>query len=435
MWLVLAPARAAGRHPRRALLALALLTITSLFAALAYGQRQWRLAHRALEAEMPAEARSRLGVCLWVWPRSATVHLAAARAARLTGDVEEAEAHLGRCLKLAPATHAVQLEFLLLRVQAGEVDEVAATLIDSVENDHPETPLILETLSRAYMQVMRYKEAFQCLSRWIDETPEAAKPYQWRAWVYERLNRSTYAMEDYLKALELNPQLAPVRLRVAEMLLENNDPVGALPHLTWLLEQHPDPPVIKARLGQCRLLEGRFNEARRLLEEAAPHLPKDLTVLIQLSKLDMHEGRPADAEQRLRRVLEIAPNDPEALFQLTNVLRVQGRSDEAVATLERHHEHRALVHRTNKLLREEHSSTDPDFAAEVGGLLLKIDRERLGMYWLDRALALAPNHAVAHQALADYYDSKGNFEKAASHRRRLEMRTPVEAAVSSAKTP
>ena len=112
---------------------------------------------------MPAEARDRLGVCLRIWPRSAAVHLAAARAARLTGDVEQAETHLNRCLKLGPATHSVQLEFLLLRVQAGEVDEVAPTLIDSVENDHPETPLILETLSRAYMQVMRYEEAFDPL--------------------------------------------------------------------------------------------------------------------------------------------------------------------------------------------------------------------------------------------------------------------------------
>jgi tetratricopeptide (TPR) repeat protein len=434
-WILTFPARAAWRHPRRTLLAAAIVVIAAVFGALGYAQREWRLAHAALDAERPEEARSRLDVCLAVWPRSAPVHLAAARAARLTGDVNAAEAHLNRCLKLAGATHAVQVEFLLLRVQSGELDAVAPTLIDSVEKGHPETPLILETLSRAYMQVMRYKEAFACLSRWIEEAPGAAKPYQWRAWVYERLNRSTHAMEDYEKALELNPDLSPVRLRVAEMLLEDNDPVGALPHLTRLLEQHPDPPVIKARLGQCRLLEGRLDEARSLLEQAAPHLPNDLTLLIQLSKLDLQQQQPAQAEERLRRVLELAPNDPEALYQLATVLRVQGRSEESAATLKRYHEHNALVQRTNQMLREDHSPTDPDFAAELGGLLLRIDREKLGMYWLDRTLLLNPDHPDAHRALADYYDAKGSTEKAAAHRRRLEGQAPSKTTGPSAKTP
>jgi hypothetical protein len=57
------------------------------------------------------------------------------------------------------ATEAVQFEFLLLRVQTGEVDEVAPTLIDSVEKGHAESPLILETLSRAYILRLRYKAA------------------------------------------------------------------------------------------------------------------------------------------------------------------------------------------------------------------------------------------------------------------------------------
>ena len=62
----------------------------------------------------PAEAQDRLKFCLRVWPRSPDVHLLAARAARLTGNMPDAEAHLNRCIELQDgATEGVQLEFLL----------------------------------------------------------------------------------------------------------------------------------------------------------------------------------------------------------------------------------------------------------------------------------------------------------------------------------
>src|SRR5207248_11285658 len=109
-----------------------------------YAIRQWRAAQTALDEERPFEARDCLKFCLLVWPRSLEVNLLAARIARLTEkDLNVAESYLNRCLKLQNgATEAVQLEFLLLRVQGGEVDELAPILIDIVDKGHPEAPII-----------------------------------------------------------------------------------------------------------------------------------------------------------------------------------------------------------------------------------------------------------------------------------------------------
>src|SRR5207249_4098234 len=146
-------------------------------------------------------ARSHLNVCLFVWPRSARVHLLAARADRLSGDLEGAEAHLNRCLELqGGATEATQLEFLLLRAQAGEVDEVTPALFTYVENQHAETPLILKTLSGAYMRNLRYGPALQCLNRWIEEVPDAALAFFWRGWVLEGMRATEDSMKDYRRA-------------------------------------------------------------------------------------------------------------------------------------------------------------------------------------------------------------------------------------------
>src|SRR5207248_2447127 len=146
----------------------------------------------------PAEARSRLEVCLfwWPWSRSPDVHRAAARAARLTGDYSVAESHLQRCIKLENgATERTQLEFLLMRAQTGEEDEVDAPLSALVSNKHPEAPLILETLARAYMHRLRYGPAYYHLTRWLEMAPEAAKAYHWRGWVLERVNSHKLAMQ------------------------------------------------------------------------------------------------------------------------------------------------------------------------------------------------------------------------------------------------
>src|SRR5919202_231410 len=216
------PLRVARRRPLASLLALCVTLMAGGGGLDLYARSQWRAAQAALAADRPAEARQRLAICLFVWPRSPEVHHLAARAARLTNDIAAAEDELNQAIRVnGEATESVQLEFLLLRVQTGELDEVAATLVKSVEQDHPESPLILETLARAYITLLRYKSALACLNRWIELRPNEVKAYQWRGVVLERLDQYKAAAADYNKALELDPDLLPVRLRVAEMLMED----------------------------------------------------------------------------------------------------------------------------------------------------------------------------------------------------------------------
>src|SRR5262249_53076645 len=94
------PARAARRRPWLTLAVTGLILTATLLGGIWYVWHQWEQAQAALAADRPAEARSRLAVCLFVWPGDPEVHLLAARAARITGDLPAAEAHLKQCLKL-----------------------------------------------------------------------------------------------------------------------------------------------------------------------------------------------------------------------------------------------------------------------------------------------------------------------------------------------
>ena len=412
-------------HSKAILLGLALLLIVVAGTGVGfylYALHQWHAAELAVKEGRPSEALRSLDLCLLVWPQSVPVHLLTARAARLSGDYDAAEAHLNQCLKLQKGDASdIQLEFLLMRAQTGEEDEVAPLLVILVDNKHPETPLILKTLSRAYMHKLRYGPAFLYLDRWIREEPDSAEPLHWRGWVLERLNNAKAAMDDYQQALKLDPELLTVRLRVAEMLLEDHNPVEALPHLQWLNKKYPDRPDVMARLGQCRFLQGQEQEARSLLEAAVAKLPDDPALLLYLAKLELQDEKPAEAELWLRRLLKVDPFDTDAEYTLSTTLRQQNREEEAAAVLEQYEKHKTLVERANKLLKKEaeHPSKDPEAACEAGVALLNVGQDRLGLYWLNQALERSANYQPAHKALAEYFEKKGAKDQAAAHRRFL----------------
>jgi predicted Zn-dependent protease len=422
--------RAARRRPLRAALAgLVVLGTAAATGGYAYAVREWHRAQAAVRERHPGQAKSHLAVCLSVWPRDPAVHQLAARAARETGDFVTAEDHLNTCLKLERgASEATQIEFLLMRAQSGEVEEVAPLLFLFVDRGHPDAPLILETIALTYMHNLRYGPAYACLVRWVREVPDSARAYHYRGWVLERLNQPKQALDDYLHALDLEPGLVPVRLRVAEMYLEDKQPLDALPHLERLREQAPDRPEVLARLGQCRFLQGETVEARRLLEAAAEALPDDPQVLLYLARLDLQDRQPARAEARLRHLLDRDPADTEARYTLVSALKFQRRDQEAARELAEYDRHKALLERANKLLQDEarKPTRDPGPAYEVGALLLQIRQERQGLYWMDQALARDPDHQPTHRALAEYFESKGDKERAAFHRRRLRPASSAE---------
>jgi tetratricopeptide (TPR) repeat protein len=417
--VLFSPLRLARRRPWSVAAALLVTALAAGTAVWAYARHRWEAARAALAADRPQEGRALLGVPLLVWWWDPDVQVLAARAARLSGDLPAAEAHLKRGLRQAGgATEALQLESLLLRVQTGEVDQVAPALLKAADEGHPEAPLILSTLAVAYMGKLRYQPAYACLSRWIELRPDAAVAYEYRGWVLERMSHYKEGIADYRRALELDPGRFAARLQLASVLVEDNRPLEALPHLERLYRQDPDHPLVQARLGACLLLQGRSTEARRMLEAADAKLPHDPPLQINLARLDLDEGRPAEAEQRLRAVVQADPSDTEAYYALSGAVQAQGRAAEAKELFKVCARAKEVLERTNKLLREvvDRPGSRADDRAELGELLLEIKQEDRGLYWLYQALERDPRNQRAHAALAAHYARKGEADKAAAHR-------------------
>ncbi len=415
------------RHPRASAAAGALLLIAATACGVsAWADYQFRAAERALRDEHYAEALRHARLGLRVRPGSAEGHLLAARIERQGSNFVEAERELQECVRLQQgATAATQLEWLLLRAQRGEVDEVAAGLWYCVDNDDPEAGSILEALARIYMHQFRLGPALACLDRWLGREPDCVRALDWRGWVHEQLEQRQPAREDYRRALELAPGRSELRLRFAELLLDDVKPDEAAEHFERLRRELPGRPEVVTGLARCRALKGDFPEAHRLIAEVLAAHPDDAEALLARARLDLEEGRPGDAEAALRHALEVNPYYLPARYSLWQSL--QRQPDRAAETAEAKARHDALkedLARLTVLLGPEGAKSrgDPERASEVGALLLRTGQERMGLDWLKAALKLDPRCARAHELLAAYYEKNGAAEKAEEHRR--ESRSP-----------
>jgi tetratricopeptide (TPR) repeat protein len=416
------PAARVRRRWLRLLLAAGVLLAGALLACGGWAAWQEHSARRALAEERFDEAQRHVDLALRLRPGSVSTNVLAARIARLRGAYAEAERHLTRGTQAQGMSEPLQLEWLLLRCERGEVDELAPELLAWVERNHPQSPAILEALARVYMRQTRYLEALRCLDRWVELAPDSARALDWRGWVNNQLDHNGQAITDHKRVLELQPGRPGIRFRLADILVESSRHAEAVPYLEQLHREQPDNPEVLVDLARCRIVQTRLDEARALLDSVLEAHPGHFEALLRRGEVELTARRYRQAERWLRQAVARRPWVPEARYSLHRSLQLQpDRQKEAREELARWQRARKRRDRLVRLLRTEldRKPNDPDLAAEAGELFLQVGEEGKGLFWLHRALAINPEHAPSHRALLAYYERTNNPANAAEHRRHL----------------
>jgi tetratricopeptide (TPR) repeat protein len=415
------------KSPRR-LFALAGLALVVVAAAaggvMVWAEYQFRAAQRELRADHLPEARRHIQLCLYVWRYSPDAHFLAARIARSSAKYEEAEFHLNESTRLQRnVTAQTQTEWFMLRAQRGDFrGEVENGLWNCVLHDDPETSMILEAMARVYMLETRFRPALVCLTKWLEREPDTVRALDWRGWVFEKMESRQPALDDYRRVLELDPDRDEVRIRLANMLVDDSNALDALPHWERLQQTQPNRVEVSVGLARCRILQGRSEEGRELLDQVLASQPDNPTALLLRANLELQQGRPAEAEHYLRRALTVDPYLLGAIFSLGKCLDEQGGHETEVAALQdRFEQQKRDLQRITQLMngqieREPHN---PDSPSELGILLLRVGQVQVGIHWLYTALERDPDHKPTHEALIAYFEKTNQPEKAKEHRLRL----------------
>jgi tetratricopeptide (TPR) repeat protein len=376
-------------------------------------------ARDALERGESRLARRYLGRCLRTWPSSGEVHFLAAQAARRCGDLEEAREHLDRAAECGWVKEALDLERALWRVQVRELPAVEGYLLRCLELRHPDSVLIVEILTPAYLQNYQLDSAQRCADLWVDLAPQNPAAWHARGVLAEGKQSRHVAMESFLEAVRLGPTRRDSRQALVRALVRANRPADARPHLEELLRQDPDDVDAKVTLAECHKGLGQTDEARRLLDQVLLRWPDHAHALHQRGKLELETGDAKQAAAYLRRAVAGAPFDKEVLYTWQRCLERPGVAppEEAAEWKKRlqavEADLRLLNELTSKIPKEPGNA---ELRRSAGEVLLRNGQEAEGLRWLRSALAVQPDHAATHQTLAGYYEAKGNVGLAMEHR-------------------
>jgi tetratricopeptide (TPR) repeat protein len=388
----------------------------------------WYAATSALAKYHASDALSHFHVNLriWPWSRSVRGHLLASRAARRNADYEEARQQLSQCQSLLKGTNTeVALEDALLRAAMGDLEEVEGFLRQRSQRDPLQASLCLEALAEGFTRLYRIPEALACLGQWLEFEPGNPQPHYLRGKLYFQINGWEKAATDLRRAIELDPERDEARDRLARVLLELSRYGEAMEQLEYLRKKNPDDRDVLVRMARAYHGQGQSKQARQLLEEVLQTDPDNGMALFMMGKILLMSGQPEEAEVWLRRAVRVQLYDYQSNFQLYQALsRQEGRSAEAQEQLIK--AEKLLERRThlsevrNKLAGRPH---DPALHYEMGTLLMQLGDKDLGAKWLASALREQEDYQPALLALADYFDSIGETERAAEHREKAQAAT------------
>jgi tetratricopeptide (TPR) repeat protein len=363
-----------------------------------------RAARSALLVYHNPQAIRHLQVCLRVWPDAPDVLFLSARAARRAGQYDEAERWLEKYRQARGLDDAGSFEELLLTAER-HVDQLAAECRRLVEQDDPDSPLILEALTRGYLRQYRLGEAGFCLEQWLKRQPDNPQALCLKGQFHlDYEHAPSRAADSYRRAVQLDPEHEEARLGLAVVLLETKAFAEAAEHMEYLRRRQPDNPRVEVGLAQCRDALGQPDVALRQVEDVLARQADYAPALALRGQLALEAGQYEEAEDWLRRAVARAPGDHQARYNLILCLHHNRKAEEAKRHEEELREWEDALKRFNEIVTKEMPKRphDPDLHYQLGRLLLRSGHAEEGVRWLQSALRLDPGHAAARQALAEY---------------------------------
>src|SRR4051794_26968068 len=146
----------------------------------------------------------------------------------------------------------------MLRAQTGEAEKVYHQLWPYVKEERPEASLILQAMTYGLMDEHLFGPAEKCLSKWLEYDPDNIEALLAQGLLLDRNGQgSVESREHYIRALELDPDRADIRLRLALAYLAQQRDREAIEAFKQVLRQQPDNAMAELGLAQATLNLGK----------------------------------------------------------------------------------------------------------------------------------------------------------------------------------
>ncbi|RKZ21614.1 hypothetical protein DRQ16_03375, partial [bacterium] len=246
----------------------------------------------------------------------------------------------------------------------------------------------------------RFQEAVTSFKEAIRIDPEFAEAYYNLGFALSKMGEYEEALKATKKALEINPYYTTNRLKLGIDLYADKLDILIGKELTKEVELEKEEPfeAVFAPQEEERIFEEVFEE-----EEEGPEVVEEVAEVQAPPKDYFAEGRELLERGELDRALEAFeealrenPDNPEILYHIARIYYEKGLYGEAkeriVSLLERKEEKEYL----KLAIDTGRKDNDPEFARK----------------YLERALVLYPDDKELLEEAADFYEERGEYDKA-----------------------
>lgn len=280
-----------------------------------------------------------------------------------------------------------RFEVKILKGRAFLLNGNAALALEQFELaqlEKPEDPESLRGLAGALYDLGSLDRAINLLSTFLKNHPDALS-FRFAGQISKELGRSEEAGEYFNQALEagLPPMLrGEVAMDLLDVQLDRNDTRQA--NQTWktYLEEAPESAKKSALLGRLRMLEGKWEEAAPLLDQARKQDPASTLFARLRGQIWMEQGKPEEAVPLFEYATLEDPLDTIAWNQKSLALERLGRREAALTARKGLEEATANLNRMTELNEKANNFPgDVETRLELVKLCQKVNRQKLAEVW------------------------------------------------------
>lgn len=256
-----------------------------------------------------------------------------------SGRTEEAIDELHRALALRPNYDDARSQLGRVLAAEGRVDDAMAEFQRAIAV-RPGYWGHYSSMGASLFLAARYPEAIAALQRATDLQPDSALAHQQLGTVYQQVGNKAAALEEYQKALAINPT-GQAYSNVGMLHHQQRDYARAVEAYRQAIALRPNSAATHrnlgdalAKLGQRAAALTAYRQAVGLAEADLKVNPRDAVTLASLAVYLEKAARDDEARRQLQQALSLAPKDNRVLHRAAVVHALAGRSAEALATLQ-----------------------------------------------------------------------------------------------------
>lgn len=182
-----------------------------------------------------------------------------------------------------------------------------------------------------YYKSGEYEKAIDVFSTVIETEEPTAELYNNIGQCYASIANEEKAEDNFLKAIELNPQLVHAYINLADIYYRNKEYGKGIGLLTTGANVMPDNMVMAHFLARFYMDDCRLDLAIDELEKVLEHQPENYDAYYDLGKVHYELGNYDCAIENFENILEFKDDNPYIYFSLAQAYEMNNEIDKAIS--------------------------------------------------------------------------------------------------------